>query len=128
MRLASLATWLGAERVVRRELAERVRVLTETRRDAVDTSAAELRRIERDLHDGAQARLVAMGMDLSTIEMLLDKDPAKAKQLLAQTRQSSVDALGLRGTIRPRSAARQYGACRPEDGFTSPLRRFAFTS
>ncbi|MFB7509113.1 sensor histidine kinase, partial [Streptomyces broussonetiae] len=45
------------------ELAERVRVLTETRRDAVDTSAAELRRIERDLHDGAQARLVAMGMD-----------------------------------------------------------------
>lgn len=46
------------------ELAERVRVLTETRRAAVDTSAAELRRIERDLHDGAQARLVAMGMDL----------------------------------------------------------------
>jgi signal transduction histidine kinase len=83
------------------ELAERVRVLTETRRDAVDTSAAELRRIERDLHDGAQARLVAMGMDLGTIEMLLDKDPAKAKQLLAQTRQSSVDALGeLRDLVR----------------------------
>ncbi|WP_405873519.1 MULTISPECIES: sensor histidine kinase [unclassified Streptomyces] len=83
------------------ELAERVRVLTETRRDAVDTSAAELRRIERDLHDGAQARLVAMGMDLSTIEMLLDKDPAKAKQLLGQARQSSVDALGeLRDLVR----------------------------
>ncbi|MFC8433972.1 sensor histidine kinase [Streptomyces sp. NPDC057253] len=75
------------------ELAERVRVLTETRRDAVDTSAAELRRIERDLHDGAQARLVAMGMDLGTIEALLDKDPARAKLLLAQARQSSVDAL-----------------------------------
>jgi len=83
------------------ELAERVRVLTETRRDAVDTSAAELRRIERDLHDGAQARLVAMGMDLGTIEMLLDKDPAKARQLLAQARQSSVDALGeLRDLVR----------------------------
>ncbi|MGW2520998.1 sensor histidine kinase [Streptomyces sp. NPDC001617] len=83
------------------ELAERVRVLTETRRDAVDTSAAELRRIERDLHDGAQARLVAMGMDLGTIEMLMDKDPAKAKQLLAQARQSSVDALGeLRELVR----------------------------
>ncbi|GAA3789122.1 sensor domain-containing protein [Streptomyces coacervatus] len=83
------------------ELAERVRVLTETRRDAVDTSAAELRRIERDLHDGAQARLVAMGMDLGTIEMLLDKDPAKAKQLLARTRQSSVDALvELRDLVR----------------------------
>ncbi|MCI3240224.1 sensor histidine kinase [Streptomyces spinosisporus] len=83
------------------ELAERVRVLTETRKDAVDTSAAELRRIERDLHDGAQARLVAMGMDLGTIEALMDKDPAKAKQLLAQARQSSVDALGeLRDLVR----------------------------
>ncbi|AQS69925.1 sensor histidine kinase [Streptomyces pactum] len=75
------------------ELAERVRVLTETRRDAVDTSAAELRRIERDLHDGAQARLVAMGMDLGTIEALLEKDPAKARELLAQARRSSADAL-----------------------------------
>ncbi|WP_405581367.1 sensor histidine kinase [Streptomyces sp. NBC_01092] len=83
------------------ELAERVRVLTETRRDAVDTSAAELRRIERDLHDGAQARLVAMGMDLGTIEMLLDKDPAKAKQLVAQARRSSADALSeLRDLVR----------------------------
>ncbi|MER6533241.1 sensor domain-containing protein [Streptomyces sp900105755] len=83
------------------ELVERVRVLTETRRDAVDASAAELRRIERDLHDGAQARLVAMGMDLGTIEMLLDKDPDKARQLLAQTRQASVEALGeLRDLVR----------------------------
>ncbi|POX46135.1 sensor domain-containing protein [Streptomyces sp. Ru72] len=83
------------------ELAERVRVLTETRRDAVDTSAAELRRIERDLHDGAQARLVAMGMDLGTIEMLLDKDPAKAKELVAQARRSSVEALAeLRELVR----------------------------
>lgn len=83
------------------ELAERVRVLTETRRDAVDTSAAELRRIERDLHDGAQARLVAMGMDLGAIEMLLDKDPAKARQLLTQARRNSVDALAeLRDLVR----------------------------
>ncbi|MGX1030924.1 sensor domain-containing protein [Streptomyces sp. SAI-097] len=83
------------------ELAERVRVLTETRRDAVDTSAAELRRIERDLHDGAQARLVAVGMDLGTIEALLEKDPAKARELLAQTRQSSADALTeLRDLVR----------------------------
>ncbi|MEU1272250.1 sensor histidine kinase [Streptomyces sp. NPDC005799] len=89
---------LGASQ---RELAERVRVLTETRKDAVDSSAAELRRIERDLHDGAQARLVAMGMDLGTIETLLDKDPAKTKQLLAQARQSSVDALAeLRELVR----------------------------
>ncbi|MFF5160106.1 sensor histidine kinase [Streptomyces sp. NPDC000348] len=75
------------------ELAERVRVLTETRRDAVDTSAAELRRIERDLHDGAQARLVAVGMDLGTIETLIEKDPAKARELLAHARRSSAEAL-----------------------------------
>ncbi|MFE6357774.1 sensor histidine kinase [Streptomyces rochei] len=81
---------LGSHQI---ELAERVRVLTETRRDAVDTSAAELRRIERDLHDGAQARLVAMGMDLGTIEALLEKDPAKARELLARARRSSADAL-----------------------------------
>ncbi|MFF4395937.1 sensor histidine kinase [Streptomyces sp. NPDC001480] len=83
------------------ELTERVKVLTETRKDAVDTSAAELRRIERDLHDGAQARLVAMGMDLGTIEMLMDKDPAKAKQLVAKARQASAEALGeLRDLVR----------------------------
>jgi signal transduction histidine kinase len=83
------------------ELAARVRVLTETRRDAVDTSAAELRRIERDLHDGAQARLVAVGMDLGTIEALLDKDPAKAKELIGQARRSSVEALSeLRELVR----------------------------
>ncbi|MFJ1970887.1 sensor histidine kinase [Streptomyces sp. NPDC087903] len=85
----------------RTELAQRVRVLTETRRDAVDTSAAELRRIERDLHDGAQARLVAMGMDLGTAEMLVDKNPEKAKELLAQARHSSAEALSeLRDLVR----------------------------
>ncbi|MEV5955103.1 histidine kinase [Streptomyces sp. NPDC051987] len=85
----------------RGELVQRVRVLTESRKDAVDTSAAELRRIERDLHDGAQARLVAMGMDLGTVEMLLDKDPARARELLAQTRRASVEALGeLRDLVR----------------------------
>jgi signal transduction histidine kinase len=76
-------------------------VLTETRRDAVDGSAAELRRIERDLHDGAQARLVAMGMDLGTIEALLEKNPAKARELLARARQSSAEALDeLRDLVR----------------------------
>ncbi len=47
-----------------RELAQRVRHLAETRAETIDASAAEIRRIERDLHDGAQARLVAMGMTL----------------------------------------------------------------
>ncbi|POM26505.1 Sensor histidine kinase DesK [Actinomadura rubteroloni] len=79
----------------------RVRHLTESRSDAVDASAAELRRIERDLHDGAQARLVAMGMSLGAIEHLLDKDPEKARLLLARARESSAQALAeLRDLVR----------------------------
>ncbi|WHM39005.1 sensor histidine kinase [Streptomyces sp. BPTC-684] len=82
-------------------LALRVERLTETRHDAVDTSAAELRRIERDLHDGAQARLVAVGMSLGTVEALIEKDPAQAKALLAKARESSAEALTeLRDLVR----------------------------
>lgn len=83
------------------ELALRIDRLTETRHEAVDTAAAELRRIERDLHDGAQARLVAMGMNLGTIEALIEKDPAQAKQMLAMARASSAEALTeLRDLVR----------------------------
>ncbi|MEW1611684.1 MULTISPECIES: sensor domain-containing protein [unclassified Streptomyces] len=82
-------------------LAQRVDRLTETRTEAVDTAASELRRIERDLHDGAQARLVAMGMNLGTIEALIEKDPAQAKEMLAMARESSAEALTeLRDLVR----------------------------
>ncbi|MGK5532179.1 sensor histidine kinase [Streptomyces sp. URMC 129] len=82
-------------------LAQRVARLTETRHDALDDSAAELRRIERDLHDGAQARLVAMGMDLGAAEALIEKDPAQARLLLAQARENSAEALAeLRDLVR----------------------------
>ena len=82
-------------------LNRRIDRLTATRHDAVDTSAAELRRIERDLHDGAQARLVAMGMDLGTVEALLDTDPAAARELLSRARRSSAEALTeLRDLVR----------------------------
>ena len=50
----------------RRALRARIDLLTRTRRQAVDAQAAELRRIERDLHDGAQARLVALTLQLGT--------------------------------------------------------------
>ncbi|GGT30560.1 histidine kinase [Streptomyces atratus] len=83
------------------ELARRIDRLTETRHEAVDTAASELRRIERDLHDGAQARLVAMGMNLGTVEALIEKDPAQAKKLLAMARESSAEALTeLRDLVR----------------------------
>ncbi|MFF2651900.1 histidine kinase [Streptomyces sp. NPDC058045] len=83
------------------ELARRVDRLTATRHDAVDTSAAELRRIERDLHDGAQARLVAMGIGLGAAEALLERDPEQARRLLAEARSSSAEALAeLRDLVR----------------------------
>jgi signal transduction histidine kinase len=82
-------------------LDERVQRLTQTRADAVDVQAAELRRIERDLHDGAQARLVAMGLNLATIEELIDHDPRAARELLAKARESSTTALAeLRDLVR----------------------------
>ncbi|MEU0398052.1 sensor histidine kinase [Streptomyces sp. NPDC006208] len=83
------------------ELEQRIDRLTETRHDALDSSAAELRRIERDLHDGAQARLVAMGMNLGTVEALIETDPAKAKELISKARESSAEALTeLRDLVR----------------------------
>ncbi|MDX6742268.1 sensor histidine kinase [Actinocorallia sp. A-T 12471] len=82
-------------------LARRVNELTRTRAETIDASAAELRRIERDLHDGAQARLVAMGMTLGAVEQLIEKDPDKARLLLAETRATSVKALNeLRDLVR----------------------------
>jgi signal transduction histidine kinase len=74
-------------------LSQRVRHLAQTRSEAIDASAAEIRRIERDLHDGAQARLVAMGMTLSAAEDLLDTDPEATRKLLAEARQASGAAL-----------------------------------
>ncbi|WP_425825384.1 histidine kinase [Streptomyces fractus] len=87
----TLTRWLLAPRGA--ELRHRVEELARTRHDAVDASAAELRRIERDLHDGAQARLVAMGMRLGTVDALMESDPATARTLLAQARADSVRAL-----------------------------------
>ena len=83
------------------QLEQRVEQLTESRADTVDFSAAELRRIERDLHDGAQARLVALGMSLGMAEELIDSDPKAAARLLAEARENSSNALiELRNLVR----------------------------
>jgi len=85
----------------RHEMAARVGQLTESRQEAVDTSAAELRRIERDLHDGAQARLVALGMNIGFAEQVLKDNPDLALTLLAEARESSGKALSeLRALVR----------------------------
>jgi signal transduction histidine kinase len=77
----------------REALTERITTLQETRAGAVDVQEAELRRIERDLHDGAQARLVALGMSLGMAEQKLATDPDAARQLLAEARTNTGDAL-----------------------------------
>ncbi len=76
-----------------RALIDRVEVLTRTRSGALDVQAAELRRIERDLHDGAQARMVSVAMNLGLAEELLDKDPQSLAELLAESRSSMLTAL-----------------------------------
>jgi signal transduction histidine kinase len=82
-------------------LAERVDVLTRTRRDALDVQLAEMRRVERDLHDGAQARLVSLGMSLGMADEVLDSDPDEARRLLVEARTAAGDALGdLRALVR----------------------------
>ncbi|WP_428832296.1 sensor histidine kinase [Kitasatospora cinereorecta] len=75
------------------ELVRRIEELTDTRAETLDTQAAELRRIERDLHDGAQARLVALGLTLDQATRLLDTDPQAARELLAEVRATSGRAL-----------------------------------
>ena len=85
----------------RAELALRVRELAESRRETVDAQAAELRRIERDLHDGAQARLVALGMSLGMAEEVFRSDPDTALALVVEARQATSAALAeLRALVR----------------------------
>jgi signal transduction histidine kinase len=79
----------------------RVRELESIRADLTQSQAAELERIERALHDGAQARLVALGLAMSTAEGLIDDSPEAAKALLAEARASSAAALeDLRALVR----------------------------
>ena len=85
----------------REEMAAQLGRLTESRSQAVDASAAELRRIERDLHDGAQARLVALGLNIGFAEQVVRDDPDLALSLLAEARASSGQALSeLRALVR----------------------------
>ena len=74
-------------------LSLRVHELTVSRADTVDTQATELRRIERDQHDGAQARLVALSMSIGLAEELMRRDPEAAMRLLTEAREASSAAL-----------------------------------
>jgi signal transduction histidine kinase len=82
-------------------LAARVEQLTATRADAITAHGAELRRIERDLHDGAQARLVALSMRIGLAKRAYDHDPAAARKLLDDAQDQAEEALTeLRHVVR----------------------------
>jgi signal transduction histidine kinase len=92
--IAAIALVLGLRVVMRGAKNEaRVEELTQSRAGAVEASESQLRRIERDLHDGAQARLVALGMNLGMAEQQLTKDPEKAQEHLAEARVAAAAAL-----------------------------------
>jgi len=75
-------------------MAERVSELERTRTLAVEDSAAALRRVERDLHDGAQMRLAALAMNLGMAREKLDGDDgATVRELIDAAHRNAVDAL-----------------------------------
>ena len=82
------------------QLAERVDVLTRTRQGALDVQAAELRRIERDLHDGAQARLVALTMQLGRAEERVADQPELAALLRGAREDAGLAIAELRDLAR----------------------------
>ncbi len=90
-----LARWLlGADqRAEVQELSARVDTLTESRQLTVDSVEAERRRIERDLHDGPQQRLVSIAMSLGMARDALEHDPAAARELLDEAHASAKEAI-----------------------------------
>ena len=108
-----------------RQLTHRVEELTRTRRGALDVQAAELRRIERDLHDGAPARLVALSMKLGRAEDRLGDQP----ELAELVRDARLDAAGAiaelrdlaRGIAPPVLADRGLAAAVEALGSRSPM-------
>ncbi len=82
-------------------LGEQVTRLETSRAAAVDSAEAERRRIERDLHDGAQQRLVALAMGLGTAKERLEQDPEAGRQLVADAHEEAKAALAeIRDLVR----------------------------
>ena len=75
------------------ELKARVAELHESRQRLLEAGLAERRRLERDLHDGAQQRLVALSLQLGLVRSKLDQDPEAAKALLDGARDEARSAL-----------------------------------
>jgi signal transduction histidine kinase len=109
---------LGASASGRAALTARIETLTRSRHQAADAEAAELGRIERDLHDGAQARLVALSMQLGRAELALEDQPG-ARQLIEDAHQEARRAIAdlrllARGIAPPLLADRGLAAAARE--------------
>jgi signal transduction histidine kinase len=97
-RLASTAL-LGPSRAL--ELERRVETLAQSRAGVVDAADTERRRLERDLHDGAQQRLVSLAMNLGIARETLTDLPAPARQVIADAHDEAKEALAeLRNLVR----------------------------
>ncbi len=82
-------------------LARRVEELVETRAGAVAAHGAELRRIERELHDGTQARLVSLSLRIGLAKRAYDRDPTAARRMLEDAQDLADEALAeLRHMVR----------------------------
>jgi signal transduction histidine kinase len=106
--LAPVAWWLNRGAVVghtrmalpllapseSQRLRARVADLSSSRAGAVEAAQDQLERIERDLHDGAQARLVGLAMELGMAEEELERDPSAAVDTVRRARDETLAALG----------------------------------
>ena len=102
--LAWVQAWPGRRLLVPDQGADlvlRVAELKATRAAALDAHAAELRRIERSLHDGTQNRLVAVTVLIGAANRALSRDPEDAREILARAQDAAEHALAeLRGVVR----------------------------
>jgi signal transduction histidine kinase len=84
-----------------RELRRQVETLRKSRSAVLDVEASELHRIERDLHDGAQQRLVMLTIDLGLASERIETDPAAARQLILEGQEQAREALAeIRDLVR----------------------------
>ncbi|MGI3785049.1 MAG: sensor histidine kinase [Janthinobacterium lividum] len=101
--IARLQSWPGVALLapLGSDLSRRVAELVSTRAAALDAHAAELRRIERSLHDGSQSRLVAANVLIGAARRAVVRDPAAADELLEKAQAATEQALSeLRGVVR----------------------------
>jgi signal transduction histidine kinase len=99
--IARLDVWAASALLGPNRLQRRVEDLTESRAGVVDAADAERRRIERDLHDGAQQRLVSLAMNLGLARASLTDLPDEAKQVIVEAHEEAKEALAeLRTLVR----------------------------